>query len=263
MLIGHPPIAADQTTIHAVLADHAGGPPTQAALICDGWPVGYGELHRESNRAARSLRAAGAGPGTRVAYLGRETEHFYEVLFGCAKTGAVLVPIDRRTSPEEAVRGLAAAEPIVVLADEELMDVVEEAGCGGRVVPLADFASWKSILDSDLPVRSDGPLVGVWQDGAVSVLTHGGLLSAPDDLGLRPGDVSLLGTPGLRVPGLWWAMQGFRAGATVVTMRSYAAGEAGRLIARHGVTAACLDPLLAARLRGADLSALRTVVRTG
>ena len=56
----------------------------------------YAELHRRSNQTANALLAEGLRRGARVAYLGRESEHYFDIALGCAKSGTVLVPINWR-----------------------------------------------------------------------------------------------------------------------------------------------------------------------
>ena len=59
-------------TVASVVAFHAGRAPEETAIICSGQSLTYAELHRESNRVAHALVAAGLAPGSRVAYLGKD-----------------------------------------------------------------------------------------------------------------------------------------------------------------------------------------------
>lgn len=91
----------DLHTLDETARFHAERQPDVAAVLCEGRVLTYGALHRESNRIAHAIEAAGLRPGARVAYLGKESEHYYEILFGCAKSQTVLVPINwRLTAPE-------------------------------------------------------------------------------------------------------------------------------------------------------------------
>ena len=47
------------------------------------------------------LAAEGVGTGDRVAYLGKNCDRYFELLFGCARAGAVLTPISWRLSAAE------------------------------------------------------------------------------------------------------------------------------------------------------------------
>lgn len=67
----------DAQTITARSALHAAIRPNAVAIIAEEREVTYRELHQESNRTANALLAAGLRPGSRVGYLGKESEHYY------------------------------------------------------------------------------------------------------------------------------------------------------------------------------------------
>ena len=75
-------------TVAAITGLHASRSPDTPAVECDGRVTTYAQLHRDSNRTANALLRAGLGRGSRVAYLGKESELYYELLFACAKAGA-------------------------------------------------------------------------------------------------------------------------------------------------------------------------------
>ena len=66
-------------------------------------------------RAAALLAARGVGEGDRVAILCRNRIEFFELLFGCAKLGAILVPLNWRMPPAELDGLIADAEPALLL----------------------------------------------------------------------------------------------------------------------------------------------------
>src|ERR1017187_5567306 len=88
-------------TLTARSALHARQRPDAVAIFFDDRTVTYAELHRASNQTAHSLLAAGLSRGARVAYLGMECEHYYDIALGCAKVGLVLVPVNWRLTPRE------------------------------------------------------------------------------------------------------------------------------------------------------------------
>lgn len=86
---------ADLTTVQAEQF------PTRKALICKGQSLTYQQLHQRSHRLAQSLLSIDIQPGTRIAFLAKDCLQGYEILFACAKIGAVLVPVNwRLTAPE-------------------------------------------------------------------------------------------------------------------------------------------------------------------
>jgi fatty-acyl-CoA synthase len=67
----------------------------------------YATLDERSARLAGLMRALGVAEGDRVAFLARNRIAFFELLFACAKLGAILVPLNWRM-PEAELAGLIA-----------------------------------------------------------------------------------------------------------------------------------------------------------
>ena len=59
----------------------------------------YGELDQRANRVANGLRAITPTNQTRVALLDKNSDVFFEVLFGAAKAGDVLAQVNWRLAP--------------------------------------------------------------------------------------------------------------------------------------------------------------------
>lgn len=75
--------------------------PDAVAIQCEDRLLTYGELERRSTRAAAMLAEMGVEPGRRIAWLGRSSEVFFELLFGAAKARACLAPINNRLAIPE------------------------------------------------------------------------------------------------------------------------------------------------------------------
>ncbi|MEU0817259.1 fatty acid--CoA ligase [Streptomyces mirabilis] len=242
---------------------HAHHQPTTPAVLFEGRTMTYEQLHRESNRIAHALQAAGLTPGDRVAYLGRESEHYYEILFGCAKSGTVLVPVNWRLTAPEVSHILRDSGTRLLFLEKEFGPVVEKMPTAppDTVVELGEpFAVWKaSHPDTDPTPRitPDTPVAQLYTSGTTGlpkgvVLAHRSFFAIRDALaseGLdwidwRAGDIALIGIPGFHVGGLWWATQNFNAGTTIVAMRAFAARQAVDLIRDLGVTTACVVPAM-------------------
>lgn len=242
---------------------HAHHQPTTPAVLFEGRTMTYEQLHRESNRIAHALQAAGLTPGDRVAYLGKESEHYYEILFGCAKSGTVLVPVNWRLTAPEVSHILRDSETRLLFLEKEFGPVVEKMPTAppDTVVELGEpFAVWKtSHPDTDPTPRitPDTPVAQLYTSGTTGlpkgvVLAHRSFFAIRDALaseGLdwidwRAGDIALIGIPGFHVGGLWWATQNFNAGTTIVAMRAFAARQAVDLIRDLGVTTACVVPAM-------------------
>jgi long-chain acyl-CoA synthetase len=101
--------------------------PDAVALIQADRTTTYGALLRSARRVASALRAAGVVRGTRVACLDKDSERIYELLFGCALRGAVLVGLNWRLTAREVRYMLADSEARVVLAGAEFWSTLDTA----------------------------------------------------------------------------------------------------------------------------------------
>ncbi|PJK31500.1 acyl-CoA synthetase [Minwuia thermotolerans] len=84
-----------------ILRHHAAERGGKTALKFGGREHSYADLDRSTNRVANALRAAGLGKGARIALLAANTDRFFELQFGAAKAGVVLVPVNFRLAPPE------------------------------------------------------------------------------------------------------------------------------------------------------------------
>ncbi|WP_327693507.1 fatty acid--CoA ligase [Streptomyces sp. NBC_00459] len=242
---------------------HARHRPTTPAVLCEGRTLTYEQLHRESNRIAHALQDAGLGAGDRVAYLGKESEHYYEILFACAKSGTVLVPVNWRLTAPEVSHILQDSGTRLLFLEDEFEAIVERMPTAPpeKAVALGEsFTAWKAPHpDTELPdsATPDTPVAQLYTSGTTGlpkgvVLAHRSFFAIRDALaseGLdwidwRAGDIALIGIPGFHIGGLWWATQNFNAGTTVVAMRAFVARQAVDLIRDLGITTACVVPAM-------------------
>jgi fatty-acyl-CoA synthase len=90
-------------TIPDLIAKRAQLSPERIALEDEesGRSFTYAELDSRACRAAALMEQQGVTGGDRVAILCRNRAAFFEILFGCAKLGAILVPLNWRMPPAE------------------------------------------------------------------------------------------------------------------------------------------------------------------
>jgi acyl-CoA synthetase (AMP-forming)/AMP-acid ligase II len=260
-------------TLVATSAAHARDRADHTAIICEDRRTSYGQLHSMSNRGAHALRSAGVGRGTRVAWLGHESEFYYTVVLACAKAGAVLVPVNWRLTAKEADHILRDSGAKVLFADGEFrpltevvrptlpaLETVVRIDRHGDPDPGAGLREWwADEPDTDLPpVTGPGDaVVQIYTSGTTglpkgAVVPHRSFFTLPaamraaglDWVDWRPEDVNLISLPGLGTAGTAWFWQGFNAGNTNVVMRMFLAQEAVRLIRAHQVTTTFAAPAM-------------------
>jgi acyl-CoA synthetase (AMP-forming)/AMP-acid ligase II len=276
------------TTVHDIIAFHAEERPDHIAMICADRRVTYGELHRLSTGTAVAMCQSGVVPGDRIAYLGKESEQYYEILFACAKAGVVLTPINWRLKPAEIHHILLDSGATLLFADNDFLEVVAELRPAlprlREVVSLAALGPWRSTTDVQLTSDFDDqhPIAQVYTSGTTGnpkgvVLAHRSFFAVKaalaseglDWIDWQPDDISLIGIPGFHIGGLWWSTQGFGAGITMVTVPVFNGHQAVRQIRDLGITTACVVPaqmqmmLAPPRPRREDFGSLRKVVYGG
>ncbi|MDH6110589.1 acyl-CoA synthetase (AMP-forming)/AMP-acid ligase II [Kitasatospora sp. MAP12-15] len=258
-------------TLTAACAQHSHRRPDHPAVICEDRVTTYAQLHKESNRTAHGLLAAGLRPGSRVGYLGKESEHYYEIALACAKAGTVLVPVNWRLTGSEAEHILRDSGAELLFVEEAFRPlaerVKEELTQLRTLVALAPPGpigggqrAWQAGQpDTDLNpgTGADDAVLQIYTSGTTGkpkgvVLAHRSFFTLPAamrDSGANwidwlPEDRNLISLPGFSIAGMGWFMHGFVAGGTNVVMRMFVSEEAVRLIAAHGVTTTFAAPAM-------------------
>lgn len=251
--VSHP----NMQTLTNRCAQHAQQRPDHLAIICEGREVTYAELHRRSNQTANALLAAGLHRGARVAYLGRESEHYFDIALGCAKSGTVLVPINWRLTSREVDHVLRDSNAELLFVERDfrpvadrlqpvlpsLRMVIEMDTPGSRA---GGFLRWRAghpDADLDPGTGRDDAVVQIYTSGTTGLpkgvvlahrtfftLTEGMSRAGLDWFDWRPDDRSMSCFSALHSAGVGWFMYGFAAGCTNVIMRMFVAEEAVRLI---------------------------------
>jgi fatty-acyl-CoA synthase len=122
----------------------------------------YAELDVRAAQAAALLHARGIREGDRVAIRCRNRIEFFEILFGCAKLGAILVPLNWRMPPAELDLLIADAEPALLLHGTE--DAAAAARLAGAVPRLGLDEEYPALLAAAEPgrLRAGWPAGGTW-----------------------------------------------------------------------------------------------------
>jgi fatty-acyl-CoA synthase len=142
------------STVDGVLARSAHRTPDRVALRFADRTWTYRELDDAVTRAAGHLAEMGVGAGDRVATYGRNSDAYLLAFLGCARLGAVHVPINYALTGEELSYLLEQSGSRLLLIDPALAGPVDALPAQPQqVVPLRDAPG--SLLDrarsGDLP----------------------------------------------------------------------------------------------------------------
>ena len=275
-------------TVGRWLTDRAEGSPGRIAVDDRGVTTDYAALAARAVELAEGLRAAGYGPGHRIATVsGNSTDHVV-AFFACAMTGVAFVPLSWRLTPRELADLLVRAAPALVLVEDDYAALAGEALPACSPVPTVAVLGTTGV-EASVPraaqpvatrhVRDDDPLLVIFTSGSEAapkgvVLTHANCfwnnLALAQAQPLTADDVVLAMLPQFHVAAwncqpllAWWT------GAAVVLERTFQPERALQLIEERGVTAMMGVPtqyaLLAADRRwpDADLGSLRVALVGG
>lgn len=250
-------------TLPDLLAYHAEQRPDDVALDFEGRTTSYAELHRRTDLLATALRRLDAGPGRRIAYLGKNSDRYFELVFAAAKAGLVLVPLNWRLAPDEWAFILGDAQVAHLFVD----DLFEAQGraLGQRlalasVQSLADEAIWAALLDPcgdavpTVRVDAHDVVLQIYTSGTTG-MPKGAMLSHANVLALRepglraglawfprPGDASLVVMPVAHIAGTAYGLFGLHSGGRLVIGREFDAGAVWALLASSRASHMLLAP---------------------
>jgi fatty-acyl-CoA synthase len=280
-----PPTEAE---VSSWIAGWATRSPDKLALRFEDQEISYRELEQRVARLAGALaRRAAIAEGDRVAYLGQNAPELLDLLFACARIGAILVPLSARMPAPELEVVLGNTTPAALVAEAEYAPTAREAGedLDLRVIafgPESGDDGLPALLDGapelgcDLDRPLDTPLLIINTSGTTgptkgAVLTHRMLhfnalnvaaavgVSASDEVLangplFNTGPLNILTTPALA------------AGATVTIQREFEPGAMLAEIERRAITLAISAPAMTKALiadpawEATDLSSLRCVI---
>ncbi len=235
-------------TLGDIARYHARVRPEAVALRFEGRETRFSAFDRHASQVANALLAAGVRKGDRVAYVGKNSDHYFELLFGAAKMGAVVTPIGwRLAAPEIAYILRDSGAPMVFVGPEvaaAAQAAAAEAGTGATLVLMEPvegvaaplFEAWRDAAADTDPQTAIAPerdvAVQLYTSGTTgrpkgAMLSHANLLSGRraaaeanmpwNEWGTE--DVSLVAMPVAHIGGTGWGIVGLYNGALGVVAR--------------------------------------------
>jgi len=143
-----------------------------------GRDISYGQMEARIGNLSAMLRdQLGVGNGDRVAHLGYNSPELLELLFACARIGAILVPLNWRLAPPEHAWILQDCDPKAVLVEADFFAHIDSIraqlpGLATVAYGAADGELWRSY-DALLAASGQDASGGVMDDAVTIVYTSG------------------------------------------------------------------------------------------
>jgi acyl-CoA synthetase (AMP-forming)/AMP-acid ligase II len=227
----------------------------------------YGDLDRYTRAFSARLSELELKHQDRVAYLGRNSDLFFPVFFGCAQAGAVIVPLNWRCTAPELAYMLEDSDSRLLLVDPEFVDIASQAIGDLTNKPLllttepsARGDSLRHILETaevteGIPAPAPSTICMQMYTSGTTGRPKGVLLSqqgwsaarqleleSPDYSDFSGEDILLSPMPNFHVGGISWMLIGFVRGCTCVLTAEPSASNILDLCQRHGVTRVFIVP---------------------
>jgi acyl-CoA synthetase (AMP-forming)/AMP-acid ligase II len=270
-----------------MLRHHAAVRPEAIAMVAEDRVTTYGTLADKATGIAASMSAAGLKPGDRVAYVGKNSDLYFQLLFGAVLSGVVIVAVNWRLTAIEIEYILSDSGSRIAFTEPEFEEQVELAArdCPSlnevvrmtseafRLWATASAADYKkpALLPSDVVLQMYTSGTTGQPKGAM--LTHAGIMAQraseaaePAWEDWTPADRALVAMPVFHIGGTGWAMIGFFAGATNVIHATPVAEDILDAVERHHITRMFLVPsvlltvVAANKARPRPLTSVRTIV---
>lgn len=107
--------------VPTLLAERARTAPDVLFVECDGERKTFAEMHERAERVASGLAALGVTKGDRVASILPNTMSHFDLIFACARLGAIHVPVNVFLKGDFLAHQLQDAAASLVVADDEGM----------------------------------------------------------------------------------------------------------------------------------------------
>src|SRR5579864_7030089 len=248
--------------------------PQMRAIHFQGRELSYAEFDALANRMARLLMAKGIQRGDKVAIFAANSPEYAAAFFGCARIGAVLVPINLLFTAEDVEYVLEKTRSKALLVDPMFLPKVNKSPA---IRFLLDERFQQTLAAQDGSaveqfVGSEDSLLIIFTSGTTAkpkgvVLTHlnwyAYLLASAADYGLDRTLHYLLALPMFHVAGLAMTFSCFAAGCSSVIIPLPKPEPILQALAVHRVSTISLPAtvwvglLQAPGIEKADLSCLR------
>ncbi len=246
--------------------------PDRLAVVVAETRLTAAELSALADGAAGVIAESGAG---HVAYVGTGGAMLPLLLFGSARAGVAVTPLNYRLAADGVQALIERLTDPLIVVDDEYRGVVH----GPRVMTSSAFVAAARAAEpvSEFP-DPDSVAVVLFTSGTTSrpkavELTHNNLTSYVTGTvefdSADPADAALICVPPYHIAGVGAALSNLYAGRKMVYLNHFDAREWVRLVAAEGVTSATVVPTMLDRIvsvleaESTTLPTLRTLAYGG
>ena len=241
----------------------------EIAAHFEGRDTTFAQFNIYSSQVANGLLSLNLKPQSRICYLGKNSDLFFELLYGAIKSRIVVAPVNWRLATPEIAYIVNDCKAEVLFVGPEFVAVIpalKEAVPSLRTIILMegahgdpqDFETWRdaqSQIDGHWPVGWEDVAVQLYTSGTTghpkgAMLPHRSFLDLRDEkYGERPAwniwtseDVSLIAMPCFHIGGTAWQILTMYSGAKGIIAREFDPRSVLDNFERFGVSKLFLVP---------------------
>jgi acyl-CoA synthetase (AMP-forming)/AMP-acid ligase II len=239
------------------------------AFEFEGRSTSYKTLDAHASQVANALAASGVKPHQRIAYLGKNSDIYFELWLGAIKANVVIAPVNWRLAGPEIAFIVADCKAAMLFVGPEFVELVQGIAAQlpdvrivmtseGGAPQWPDYAGWRDAQnDTDPMVALDANDIAIqlYTSGTTgkpkgAMLSHTNFLSLvriadldnPDWNKWTASDVSLVAMPVFHIGGSGWGIFGLYYGAKGVIMREFDPTKVLDFFERFGITKLFMVP---------------------
>ncbi|MGA2291612.1 fatty acid--CoA ligase, partial [Bradyrhizobium sp.] len=239
------------------------------AFEFEGRLTSFAEFDTKTNRVANGLKALGVEPRQRIAYLGENSDIYFELLLGAVKANVVMAPVNwRLAGPEIAFIVGDCRAPVLFVGPEfvthvrniksQLPDLRAVITTEGGAPEWLDYMAWREAQSSDdpkVPISRQDIAIQLYTSGTTgkpkgAMLSHANFFNLvetgtdqkPDWNKWFEDDVSLVAMPIFHIGGSGWGVMGFYHGAKGVIAREFDPTKVLDFFEQSGITKLFMVP---------------------
>jgi len=235
----------------------------------EGRKTTFAEFDKLTSRVANGLTALGVKPQERIAYLGKNSDIYFELLFGAMKANVVMTPVNwRLAAPEVAFIVADCKAPVLFVGPEcvaqaraikpQLPGLRTVVTTEGGAPEWQDYTAWRDAQSADEPqveIRRQDIAIQLYTSGTTgkpkgAMLSHANLLNLletgdgenPEWNKWTEEDVSLVAMPIFHIGGSGWGVMGLYHGARGVIAREFDPTKVLDFFEQSGITKLFMVP---------------------
>ena len=259
----------DPATLVDVVRAQAKVRPQSVVFDFEGRLSTFEDLDKYTNRVANGLIALGLKPDDRIAYLGKNSDYFFELMLGAMKARVVMAPVNWRLAGPEVTYIVDNTCAAILFVGPEFVDlaraIVKDLPQVKHVITTEggapewrDYAACRDAQSSDAPdvsVAEDDVALQLYTSGTTgkpkgAMLMHSNLLNLSRlDRDDTPAwnkwsneDVSLVAMPVSHIGGSGWGVLGVYQGARGIIAREFDPTKVLHFIETYGISKIFMVP---------------------